>query len=251
MVRDGLIAWVTIRRPHKGNSIDVPVAEGIAAALDAVEREADIWVAVLQGEGSRFFCTGADLESAAQTGSRVLSIGDSGLCGFVRARRSKPWIAAVNGLALAGGLELALSCDLIIASSHAELGLPEVSRGLVAGSGGVVRLGRRLPYHVAVELAVLGSRISAVRAHQLGLVNRLATAETLHEVVRGVATNLCDNAPLAVREALTLMREIDLAGEDESWLRCAEASRRLRHTEDYLEGVRAFLEHRRPNWQGR
>ena len=168
------LAVVTLNRPEKRNAVNAAVATALEAALERSEADPAIRAAILASSDARVFSAGADLAAVAAGEGRGLSTRDGGFAGFVRARRRKPWIAAVRGKALAGGCELALACDMIVASEDAVFGLPEPARGLIAGAGGSTRLVRALPRHVAIELIVTGDPMDARRAHQLGLVNRVA-----------------------------------------------------------------------------
>jgi enoyl-CoA hydratase len=207
-------------------------------------------VAVLTGEGSTF-SAGADLKVLAAGRGTELSAEPGGFAGFVRYPRTKPVIAAVRGFALAGGTELVLACDLVVAASDAAFGLPEVTRGIVATAGGVFRLPRLLPRARALELILTGERMGAEEAHRLGLVNSVVPAEEVLATAQRLAERICANAPLAVRESLAIARTAFDLSEEEGWRRSAEASTRIRQTEDAQEGPRAFAEKREPRWVGR
>src|SRR5262249_43489861 len=186
-----------------------------------------------------------------QGGGSALGTPQGGFAGLVNRARTKPWIAAVNGFALAGGCEIALACDLIVAIEEAAFGLPEVKRGLVAGAGGLYRLPRALPKAIALELIMTGAHFDAKRAFHYGLVNRLVPRDQLLPEALKLAAAICANAPIAVRESLSVARQAyDL---DDAGLRevSGAASRRNAATEDYKEGPRAFIEKRAPRWSGR
>lgn len=245
------IELVTLNRPAARNSINAAVTEQLGAIVSATESDDDIWAVVLTGAGGVAFCAGADLKEVSLGGMSRLYSPTGGFAGFVEARRTKPWIAAVDGFALAGGFEVVLACDLCVASEQATFGLPEVSRGLIAAAGGIYRLTRAIPRAIAFELIATAVRIDAARALELGLVNRLAKpGETVREAVK-LAAAICNNAPLAVRESLRIARQaVDL--DDVTLMRLSvEAQGRLSETEDYAEGPRAFLERREPRWVGR
>lgn len=245
------IALVTINRPNARNAVDADVTQGLSAALVASEADEDIWVVILTGAGEQAFCAGADLKAVAAGEARSLSTMDGGFAGFTNAKRGKIWIAAVNGAALAGGCELVLACDLVVASQAAKFGVPEVKRGLVALAGGVFRLPRALPKAVAIELIATGGTLTAQRAHELGLVNRLAPVDELARSALDLAKEICCNAPLAVRESLLVARKAYDLPESELWNLSAEAGRRIFASEDIKEGPRAFIEKRPPRWIGR
>ncbi|KMO12970.1 enoyl-CoA hydratase-related protein [Methylobacterium platani] len=244
------VALVTLNRPRARNAVDPDLARALAAAVAATEADDAVRAVVLAGEGP-VFCAGADLKVVADGGADGLWIGEGGFAGFVHARRAKPWIAAIEGPALAGGCEIALACELIVAGEGASFGLPEVTRGLVAAAGGLYRLPRALPRAVALELILTGARLEAARAHALGLVNRLAAIGAARDEAVALATAIAANAPLAVRESLAVARLAPDA--DEAGLREASAAARARvqASEDYREGPRAFVEKRPPRWTGR
>ena len=246
----GPAAWVTIARPEARNAINGAVAAGLEAALDFVESSDELWVGVLTGTGPAF-SAGADLKEVAAGRGQSLTRPRGGFGGFVAYPRTRPWIAAVNGLALGGGLELALACDLVVAVTNAEFGLPEVARGLIAGAGGIFRLPRVVPRNIALELIATGSRLSATRAESLGLVNRIAPAGELETTTQELVDAICANAPLSVRESLAVARDAYRLSDSEGFERTAAASRIVTQTEDFVEGPRAFIEKRPPKWKGR
>jgi enoyl-CoA hydratase len=247
----GHIAVVTLARPEARNAINAEVAVGLEAAVDALEADSDTWVVVLTGAGPDVFCSGADLKEVAAGRGSTLRTERGGFAGFVYRERSKPWIAAVNGKALAGGTELVLACDLVVAAEHATFGLPEVLRGMIAAAGGLYRLPRAIPPNVALELILTSNQLDAQRAQSLGLVNRLVLASDLREAALELAGEIARNAPLAVRESLRVVRraheltEYELRALTRQALECVMAS------EDFKEGPRAFVEKRPPRWTGR
>lgn len=247
----GHIAVVTIDRPEARNAVNGAVAARLEAAVDATEADEDIWVVVLTGAGPDAFCAGADLKEVSAGRGSALSTERGGFAGFVYRERSKPWIAAVNGKALAGGTELTLACDLVVAADHAAFGLPEVLRGLIAAAGGLYRLPRAIPPNIALELILTAGQLDAQRAHQLGWVNRVVPAAELRDAALALAAQITRNAPTAVRESLRVAR---MAHElDEAALRTLTraAFQRVAASEDFREGPRAFIEKRAPQWTGR
>ncbi len=249
--RNDHIALVTINRPDVRNAINGDVARALEAAVDDIENDPDIWVAILTGAGGKVFSAGADLKEVSRGNLDSLITARNGFAGFVHAERAKPWIAAVDGLALAGGCELALACDMIVASHGGAFGLPEVTRGLVASAGGLYRLPRAIPRALAIELILTADRLSSERAVQLGMVNRLAPPGQVVEAALALATAIAANAPIAVRESLAVARAaIDL---DDKTLRDMSNAAQLRvvRTEDFAEGPLAFIEKRPPIWKGR
>ena len=194
----GRVALLTIRRPEARNAVNGEVAKGMEAAIDRLEDDPEVWVGVLTGEGP-VFSAGADLKALA-AGDRVsLGTERGGFAGITRRQRTKPIIAAVDGPALAGGLEIVLACDLVVASGNARFGIPEVKRALVAAAGGLFRLPRALPRNVALEMGLTGDPISAERAHALGLVNELVEPGAAVDAAIALAERIVTNAPLAVR----------------------------------------------------
>ena len=245
------IALVTINRPDARNAVNAAVAEGIDAAVKQSEADDGIWAVVLTGAGDKAFSAGADLKAIAAGEGRALSTDDGGFGGLTRAHRTKLWIAAVNGAALAGGCELVLSCDLVVASEKATFAVPEVKRGLAALAGGVFRLPRALPKAVAMELIVTGGVLTAERALALGFVNRLAPHGETRDAALTFAEEICENAPLSVRESLIVARHAYDLDERALWKLSDEAGRRIFKSEDFKEGPRAFIEKRPPRWRGR
>ena len=245
------IAIFTINRPDARNAINGDVAEALEAAVHEVEADEKLRVAILTGAGGRVFSAGADLKEVSCGNLDKLIRKDGGFAGFVHLKRGKPWIAAVEGLALAGGCEIALACDLIVASTGGAFGLPEVTRGLAAAAGGLFRLPRAIPRAIAIELILTGNRLSSERAAELGMVNKLvAPGEVLMAAV-ALAETVAANAPLAVRESLGVAKQA--ADLDDATLQrlSDEAQERLKQTEDFREGPRAFVEKRPPVWKGR
>ena len=245
------IALVTLDRPEKRNAISPEVTSALEAIVRRIEDDADIRVAILTSSEARVFCAGADLGAVASGKGAGMETPGGGFAGFVYAQRIKPWIAAVEGMALAGGCEICLACDMIVASQSASFGLPEVKRGLMAGAGGVHRLANVLPRNIAAELLATGEPIDGARAHALGLVNRLVEPGEALAAARELAEAIVKNAPLSVQHSLAAMRasigQPDGAGRS----LVAERFAVLRKSEDFKEGPRAFVEKREAVWTGR
>jgi enoyl-CoA hydratase len=249
--RDNHIALVTINRPDARNAINGEVTRALEAAVDDIERDDTILVAILAGAGGKAFCAGADLKEISRGKGADLVSPRNGFAGLVYAQRTKPWIAAVDGVVLAGGCELALACDMIVASEGGAFGLPEVMRGLIASGGGVYRLPRALPKAVAMELILTGGRLPSERAAALGMVNRPVPAGQAIPAALELAAEIAANAPVAVRESLAIARVADDYDEDTLRSLSDAARQRIIGTEDYREGPGAFIEKRKPIWVGR
>lgn len=247
---DGHVALLTIDRPEARNAVNGTVAQAMEEHIDRIEADDDIWMGIITGNGP-VFCAGADLKAVAAGEVESLRTAKGGFGGIVRRERTKPLIAAVDGPALAGGCEIVLSCDLVVASTAARFGIPEVKRALLASAGGLFRLPRVLPPNVAMEMALTGDPISAERAHSLGLVNVLCEAGGAVEAAKELAGRIEVNAPLAVRSSRRIVIEGVDASDDDAWRLTYELSAENAATEDYQEGPRAFIEKRAPNWVGR
>jgi enoyl-CoA hydratase/carnithine racemase len=245
------VALVTINRPEARNAVNAAVAAGLETAVDRAEADPAIWAVVLTGAGPHAFCAGADLKEVSAGRSAGLATERYGFAGFVRAPRTKLWIAAAQGHALAGGLELLLACDMAVAAETANLGLPEVKRSLVAAAGGVFRLPRALPKAIALQMIATGEPIPASLALQHGLVNAVVPAAEVREAALGLARRVTANAPVAVRESLAIARQALVLDDETLWRMSREASARIKETEDFQEGPRAFVEKRPPRWVGR
>jgi enoyl-CoA hydratase len=245
--RDGVLI-ITLNRPEARNAVNLALAEGVAAALDALDADDDVAVGVITGAGAGF-SAGMDLK-AFVTGERPW-VGDRGFAGIVQRAARKPLIAAIEGFAVAGGLEIALACDLIVAGSGAKLGIPEVKRSLVAAAGALLRLPRRVPYGVAMELALTGDTITAERAYELGLVNRVTESGGAVDGALELAAAIAKNGPLALDATkATLQQQFDWS-EEEFWQRQGELAGPVFASEDAREGATAFSEKREPVWRGR
>lgn len=242
------IFLITINRPDQRNAVNGAVANGIAAALDELDGDAELSLGVLTGAG-KGFCAGMDLK--AFLAGEVPHVGDRGFAGITQRSAAKPLIAAIEGFAVAGGLEVALACDLIVAARGARLGIPEVKRSLVAAGGGLLRLPRVLPRNLATELALTGDPIDAERAHELGLVNRLAEPGEALAVALELAHTIAANGPLALRATKRILSESVDWPDSEFFPRQLEIVAPVAGSEDAREGARAFAEKREPMWKGR
>ncbi len=243
---DGILE-VTINRPDQRNAMTKEAAEAIAAAMDRLDAENGLRCAILTGAGGTF-CSGMDLKGFLKGEMPV--VGDRGFGGLTSWTPKKPVIAAVDGYALAGGMELAIACDMIVANKDARFGIPEVKRGLVAGGGGVVRLPRMLPRPLAMELALTGDPITAERAYELGMVNRITDGPAI-EGARELAATIAENGPLAIVAGKGIIRDSWLWEEDDHMTVQAPYIAKVFASEDAKEGALAFAEKRKPNWQGK
>jgi len=247
----GHISLVTLNRPHVRNAVNAAMASALEAIVDETEADPDIRTIVLTASGSSVFCSGADLKEVASGRGAGLYTARGGFAGLVHANRSKPWVAAVAGKALAGGFEIVLSCDLVVAGEDAAFGLPEVSRGVIAAAGGLYRAPRALPRNIALELIMTADTIDAHQAHRYGVVNRVVCADRVRDEAVALASRIVRNAPLAVRESLRVARQAHDLGEAELRALSMQAQDRIVQSEDYREGPRAFVEKREPRWTGR
>lgn len=248
--QQGTHAIIKINRPDARNAVNGEVAQGIEAALDRIEEDDTVWVGILTGEPP-VFSAGADLKEINSGNAAALGTDRGGFAGIVQRERTKPLIAAVDGPALAGGTEIVLACDMVVASSSARFGIPEVKRSLAAAGGALFRLGRKIPFNVAMELALTGDPIDAERAHHFGLVNRLVEpGEALGEAVK-LAEQVCANAPVAVRASRKVMLEATNAPDEVGWKMSIEAMAEAMSSEDFSEGLTAFIEKRAPQWKGK
>jgi enoyl-CoA hydratase/carnithine racemase len=246
--RRGRVLTITINRPDQRNAVNAAVAHGIAAGLDELDADPELSVGVLTGAG-KGFCAGMDLK-AFVAGERP-HVPGRGFAGIVERPADKPLIAAIEGFAVAGGLEVALACDLIVASRGARLGIPEVKRSLVAAGGALLRLPRALPRNVALELALTGAPIDAERAHALGLVNRLTEPGEALDIARQLADSIAANGPLALAATKRIMVEAADWPDAEFFERQRPIIDPVFHSEDAREGATAFAERRDPVWKGR
>ncbi len=245
---DGVLI-MQLNRPQARNAINLETAQALAAALDVLDSDPDLRLGVLTGSGGNF-CSGMDLKAFAATGQRPY-VGKRGFAGLCEQPPAKPLIAAVEGYALAGGCELVLACDLVVAARDARFGLPEVRRGLVPGSGGMLRLPSRIPYHVAMEAVLTGEAFGAERLYQLGLVNRLAEPGAALDEALAVARAIAANGPLAVRTAKSVIAQSRNWRPDEMFDHQRPLIAHIFTSEDAREGATAFAEKRPPVWKGK
>ena len=245
-VQDGVLI-VTINRPEAKNAMTKAAAEGIAAAMDRLDAEDDLRVGILTGAGGTF-CSGMDLKGFLRGESPVVE--GRGFGGVVQAPPAKPLIAAVEGYALAGGLELMIACDLVVANENAKFGIPEVKRGLVAAAGGVMMLPDQIPERVAMELALTGDFMDTARAKEIGLINHVTDGAAL-EGAKELAAKIAANGPLAVKVSKQIIKESRSWAMDERYEKQAQLIAPVFVSEDAREGAAAFAEKRAPNWKGK
>lgn len=246
---DGRLAVITLDRPDARNAINAAMADGIERALDRLEDDDDLWAGILTHRGPAF-CAGADLKEIAAGNTSKLWTERGGFGGIVLRERTKPLIAAVDGHAVAGGTEIALACDLRVASTESVFGIPEVKRSLVAAAGGLVRLPRVLPPAIAMELALTGDTITAERAHHFGMLNAVCAPGDALATAKALADRVLANAPLAVQATRRLVLDAPQQSDREGMRAASEAMAALSSTADYAEGPRAFIEKRPPRWTG-
>lgn len=253
--RRGAVAIVTLDRP-KANAVDARTSIAIYESFARIEADVSIRASVITGAGSRFFCAGWDLKAAAGGEAADADFGPGGFAGITEYfRRSKPIVGAVNGLALGGGFELALACDLIVVADHAQFGLPEVTLGLVADSGGLLRIPQRVPRVIANEMLLTGRRIPADEALRWGLVNAVVSGEDLVYSAVALAEQASAGAPLSVAAVLEVLEGTEGMRTEEAFAHMRSGAlptyARVAGSEDAQEGPRAFVEGRPPVWRGR
>ncbi len=251
----GRIGIITLNRPEARNAVNGDVASGVEAALDAIEADDDIWVGIVTantaGQEKPVFCAGADLKAINSGNAGGLNTKRGGFAGIAYRERRKPIIVAVDGLATAGGCEIVLSCDLVVASNRSSFGLAEVKRNLIAGAGGLFRLPRAIGRSAALEIILTGEPLAAQRAYELGLVNHVVAPDQVMPKALEIAERICAAAPLAVWAS----RKVVLASayeDDETLINMTNAEfGAIMASEDTQEGLNAFIEKRLPNWKAR
>ena len=246
----GHVAVVTISRPDARNAVDADIAIGLENAIDRLDGELELRVGVLAAEGPAF-SAGADLGLISEGRREEMYTERGGFAGFTSRHRIKPLIAAIEGPAVAGGMEIALACDLVVASSQARFALPEVKRSLVAAGGGLFRTARVLPWPVALEMLLTGDPLSAERAHELGWVATLTGPGQALDAALALAARIAENAPLAVQRTLSEAAAAASENDEQLWLSSRQAMAEILETADAAEGPRAFLERREPVWSGK
>jgi len=242
----GNVLIVTLNRPEAKNAANKALAEGVAAAMDRLDSDNDLRVGIITGAGGTF-CSGMDLKGFL-AGERP-HIPGRGFAGLTEAPPRKPLIAAVDGYALAGGFEIALACDMIVANVDSKFGIPEVKRGLAAAAGGLVRLPRQIPQRLAMELALTGDFISAARAYEMGLINRIVPGVALDGALE-LAEAISANGPLAVAASKQVIREQQDWSQADQWAKQMELTAAVFTSNDAREGAAAFAQKRAPNWTG-
>ncbi|RSN52144.1 MULTISPECIES: crotonase/enoyl-CoA hydratase family protein [Actinomadura] len=244
---DGAVLTITINRPEAKNAVNSAVAQGIAAAMEELDTRKDLSIGILTGAGGTF-CAGMDLKGFL-TGDNPIVEG-RGFAGIVERPSAKPLIAAVEGYALAGGCEVALACDMVVAAKDAQFGLPEPKRGLVAAGGGLLRLPQRIPFHIAMEMALTGDKYAAERMAELGFVNRLTEPGGALAAAKELALKVGENAPLALAATKRIIVESPDWSDAETWQKQQEITLPVFTSKDAQEGPAAFAEKRKPNWKG-
>ncbi len=248
VTREGALLIVTLNRPDRRNAIDRETSLAIADAMDLLDRDPALSIGILTGTGDHF-CAGMDLK-AFVAGERV-ELEGRGLGGLTQTPPSKPLIAAIEGYALAGGFEIALACDMIVASKTATFGLPEAKRGLIAGSGGLVRLPERMPRQIAMECALTARMIDATEAERWGLINRMCAPGAALETAKTLAREIAENAPLSLAATKEIITNAARWSQDQVWERQNEILERVITSIDAREGATAFAQKRPPVWKGR
>ena len=246
--RRGEVLLITLNRPEVRNAVNAAVAAGVAGALEELDADDALSVGVLTGAGG-FFCAGMDLGAFVKGESPWF--GDRGFAGIAQRASRKPLIAAIERFAVAGGMEIALACDLIVAAKGAKMGIPESKRSIVAAGGALLRLPRRMPYHLVMELALTGDPFPAERFHELGVVNRLSEPGAAVDVALELAAALAKNGPLALAASKRILQEQFDWSSAEMWERQGEITAPVMASEDAREGASAFKEKRDPIWRGR
>jgi len=241
------VLTITLNRPEAKNAVNRAVADGVAAAIETLETDDSLMIGIITGAGGTF-CSGMDLKAFLQ--GELPVVADKGFAGFVEDPPAKPLIAAVDGYALAGGMEVAIACDLVVANAEAKFGIPEARRGLAAGAGALLRLPRLIPHRYAMELALTGDFVTAGRAAEMGFVNRVVDGPAL-EGAKELAATIAQNGPLAVRASKEVIVKTEDWSHDEMWAEQQKIIGGIFQSEDAREGAMAFAQKRKPEWKGR
>jgi len=236
---------ITMTRPAKRNAIDGEMTLALDAALNRLEDEPDLWAAIITG-GPDMFCAGTDMAATSGTPTER-----GGVYGVVGRTRTKPLIAAVEGVAFGGGFEVAMACDMIVAATNARFGLPEVKRGLVATSGAIFRASRVLPFNIAKQVMLTGTELSPADGHRHGMVNELCEPGKALATALALAAQITANSPVSVQQSLQAIDALASADDDQGWALTAKAKQVINESADAKEGVAAFFEKRPPVWTGR
>ncbi len=239
------ILIITMTRHAKRNAIDGEMTQALDAALNRLEDEPDLWAAIITG-GTDMFCAGSDMAAGSGTATKR-----GGIYGVVGRTRTKPLIAAIEGIAFGGGFEVAMACDMIVAASNAHFGLPEVKRGLVATSGAIFRASRVLPLNVAKQLMFTGAELSPADGHRLGLINELCEPGSALETALTLTAQITANSPISVQQSLQAIDALTSKNDEQGWELTEKARKIVKSSDDSKEGVAAFFEKRPPVWQGR
>lgn len=255
--RRGHVMIVTLNRPEARNAVNQALWIGVGEALAEAEKDVEVRAVIITGAGDQSFCAGADLKAISR-GEKIQPDAPEqaawGFAGIVSHAISKPLIAAVNGTALGGGTEIALACDLVVASDNTSFGLPEVKRGILAGAGGAFRIAQQLPPKIAMEMLLTGDPIDAARAFELGLVNKVVPRAELLDAALALAERIAVNAPLSVQASKRIALGISdgkIAADEAGWAATRREAAVVMRSEDAREGPRAFAEKRAPAWKGR
>lgn len=247
----GHVLEITLNRPEVYNALHPPANNELASVFDHFSNNEDLWVAILTGAGTKAFCSGNDLKY--QASGQEMSIPDTGLAGLTsRFDLEKPIIAAVNGLALGGGMEIAMACDIVIAADSARFGLPEAKVGMFPGGGGVQMLRQQIGRRAANEILYTAKQIDAATAASMGIINEVVSQELLMDRAREFAAQICECSPSAIRTTKRLMNELDAqSGYADSMQLTMPAMLELIQTEDFQEGMQSFMERRKPKWKNK
>lgn len=248
--RHGRVFVITLNRPEARNAVSPEMAQALEAAIDELERSDDLFVGILTGAGT-VFCAGADLKAIAAGLISKLATPRGGFAGYVRRERTKPVIAALEGDAFAGGCEIAIACDMIVAAESVHLGIPETKRSLLASAGGLANLPRLVGEKLALEMAMTAGKIPAERLYNVGLISRIVPEGKAVPTAIELAEQICENAPLAVRASRKVIIEGRDLPEDDRWALGMSEMLPIFRSEDFQEGPRAFAEKRPPQWKGR